>query len=73
MSLKILLKNKKYQELAKFLVRRFTIWKPTPFFPIYLCDIPFEIKGHLIQLADSELNDLMNDIIEKIFQRSLQR
>lgn len=64
--------NKKYQQLAKFLIRRFTIWKPTPSFPIYLCDIPIEIKKELMKLADPELDDIMNDVIDKIFQYSLQ-
>ena len=34
--------NRKYEQLAKFLIRRISIWKPTPYFPIYLSDIPRE-------------------------------
>lgn len=63
--------NKKYQQLAKFLIRRFTIWKPTPSFPIYLYNIPVEIKRGLMQFADREINNLLNDVIDKIFQHSL--
>jgi hypothetical protein len=63
--------SKKYFQLAKFLIRRFTIWKPTPSFPIYLYDIPVEIKRRLMQFADREINDLMNDVIVKIFHYSL--
>ena len=64
--------NKKYEQLVKFLIRRITIWKPTPYFPIYLSDIPAEIKKELMYLTDSELDVLMNNLIETIFRYSLR-
>lgn len=64
--------NKKYEILAKFLVRRITIWKPTPYFTINLEDIPADIKKELGKLNDIELDILMNNLIEKIFRYSLR-
>ena len=64
--------NKKYEVLAKFLVRRITIWKPTPYFTINLEDIPDDIKKELGKLNDIELDILMNNLIEKIFKYSLR-
>lgn len=64
--------NKKYEVLAKYLVRRITIWKPTPYFTINLEDIPDDIKKELEKLDDMELDILMNNLIEKIFKYSLR-
>jgi hypothetical protein len=64
--------NKKYEVLAKFLIRRITIWKPTPYFTINLEDIPDDIKKDLGKLNDIELDILMNNIMEKIFKYSLR-
>lgn len=64
--------NKKYEELAKYLIRRITIWKPTPYFTLNLEDIPAEIKKELEKLNDIELDILMNNLIEKIFKYSLR-
>ena len=64
--------NKKYEQLAKFYVRRITIWRPTPYFPIYLSDIPVEIKKELMYLIESELDILMNNLIETLFRYSLR-
>ena len=64
--------NKKYEVLSKFLIRRITIWKPTPYFSINLEDIPDDIKKELEKLNDIELDVLMNNLIEKIFKYSLR-
>lgn len=64
--------NKKYEQLAKYYVRRITIWRPTPYFPIHLADVPAEIKKELMYLTDSELDVLMNNLIETIFRYSLR-
>jgi hypothetical protein len=64
--------NKKYEVLGKFLVRRITIWKPTPYFTIKLEDIPDNIKRELEKLEESELDVLMNNLIQKIFKYSLR-
>jgi hypothetical protein len=64
--------NKKYEVLSKFLVRRITIWRPTPYFTINLEDIPDDIKKKLEKLNDIELDVLMNNLIEKIFKYSLR-
>ena len=64
--------NKKYEQLVKFLIRRITIWRPTPYFPIYLADVPAEIKKELMYLKDSELDVLMNILIKNIFRYFLR-
>jgi hypothetical protein len=64
--------NKKYEVLAKYLVRRITICKPTPYFTINLEDIPDDTKKELEKLSDTELYILMNNLIAKIFKYSLR-
>ena len=64
--------NKKYEVLAKFLVRRITIWKPTLYYSINLEDIPADIKKELGKLTDIELDILINTLIENIFRYSLR-
>jgi hypothetical protein len=64
--------NKKYEVLSKLLVRRITIWKPTPYFSINLSDISNDIKIDVEKLNDIELDFLMNTLIERIFRYSLR-
>src|SRR5687767_4332514 len=64
--------NKKYEELAKYLVRRITIWKPTPYFTINLEDIPDVMKKELEKLTNMELDILLNNLMEMIFKYSLR-
>jgi hypothetical protein len=64
--------NKKYEVLAKYLVRRITIWKPTPYFTINLGDIPDDTSKELEKLSDMELDIFMNNLIERIFKYSLR-
>jgi hypothetical protein len=64
--------NKKYEVLAKYIVRRITIWKPTPYFTINLEDIPDDIKKELEKLSNMDLDILMNNLIEKVFKYSLR-
>jgi hypothetical protein len=64
--------NRKYVQLAKFLVQRISTWKPTPAFPIYLQDTPIEVKRELNQLAEPELYYVMDNLVERIFKHSLR-
>jgi hypothetical protein len=64
--------NRKYTQLAKFLVQRITAWKLTPAFPIYLQDTPIEVKRELNQLAEPELYYVMDNLVERIFKHSLR-
>jgi hypothetical protein len=64
--------NKKYVNLAKFLVQRIDNQQPTPFFYISLEDIPIDIKRELMQIAEPELNVLMDNLIDRIFEYSFK-
>jgi hypothetical protein len=65
--------NKKYKKLVIYLVKKITTCKPTPSFPIYVCDITDEINEKLDQLPEPVLYDFMNNLIDKIFKYSLRK